>query len=411
MESLAAHYRLLLGLDESWKVSDVDLDVAAKRVSIELLFVGQQVCCPECGEACALKDHAPQRTWRHLDTMQFETRLTARVPRSECSACGVKTIQVPWADRHSRFTLLFEAFAIDVLQCSRSVSAGAALLGLGWDAVHGIMQRAVQRGLSTRELDELQTLGIDEKSFGRGQDYVSVMTDSEESRVLEVVPGRTEEAANELWKCLSAEQKQQIKAVSIDMWQAFENSVLAHAPQAKIVYDKFHIAKHLNEAVDQVRRAENKTLKQEGDERLVGSKYLWLTTPTHLNDARAERFAALQKQQLKTSRAWGLKDYFQWFWLEEDSGSGKAFFDHWYGWAIRSRLEPIKKVAKMLKGRLKNILTWFEHRITNATSEGFNSRIQNIKSNARGFQNFDNYRNRILFFCGKLSLKPKIPTH
>lgn len=411
MESLTAHYRLLLGLDDAWKVSDVNLDLEAKRVSIELLFVGNGVSCPECGEACSLKDHAPQRTWRHLDTMQFETLLTARVPRSECAKCGVKTIKVPWADKHSRFTLLFEAFAIDVLQSSRSVSSGAALLGLGWDAVHGIMKRAVVRGLSTRELDDLKTLGIDEKSFRRGQDYVSVMTDPKQSRVLEVVPGRTEEAANELWNCLSDAQKQQIKAVSIDMWQAFENSVKSNAPQAEVVYDKFHIAKYLNEAVDKVRRAENKELKQEGDERLMRSKYLWLTTPANLEGARAERFATLQKQQLKTTRAWGIKDYFQWFWLEEDKESGKAFFDHWYSGAIRSRLEPIKKVAKMLKGRINNILTWFKHRITNATSEGFNSRIQNIKSNARGFRNFDNYRTRILFFCGKLNLKPPTPTH
>lgn len=411
MTSLSAHYRLLLGLDESWSVSDVDLDVSGKRVSIELDFVGNSVDCAECGDVCPLKDHAPTRKWRHLDTMQFETILTARIPRSDCAKCGAKTIAVPWADKHSRFTLLFEAFVIDVLQCSSSVSAAATLLGLGWDAVHRIMQRAVERGLSTRELDEIQTLGIDEKSFGRGHDYVSVMTDSEQSRVLEVVPGRTEEAANELWNCLSDEQKQQIKAVSIDMWQAYENSVVSNAPQAEIVYDKFHIAKYLNEAVDQVRRAENKAMKQEGDKRLVGSKYLWLTNPEKLSEAREERFDELQKQTLKTSRAWGIKEFFGSFWLEETRESGEAFFDRWYSWAIRSRLSPIKKVAKMLKGRLKNILTWFEHPISNATSEGFNSRIQNLKSNARGFRNFNNYRTRILFFCGKLNLKPNRPTH
>lgn len=322
MTSLPEHYRLLLGLDDSWSVSDIDLDVSGKRVSLELEFVGSSVNCAECGDLCTLKDHAPIRKWRHLDTMQFETILTARIPRSDCTKCGVKNIAVPWAEKHSRFTLLFEAFVIDVLQCSSSVSAAATLLSLGWDAVHGIMQRAVERGLSTRELDEIQTLGIDEKSFGRGHDYVSVLTDSEHSRVLEVVPGRTEEAANELWNCLSDEQKQQIKAVSIDMWQAYENSVLTNAPAAEIVYDKFHIAKYLNEAVDQVRRAENKALKQAGDKRLVGSKYLWLTNPEKLTEASEERFDELQKQTLKTSRAWGIKEFFGLFWLERTKETG-----------------------------------------------------------------------------------------
>lgn len=410
MTSLNNHYRALLGLNDDWTVEDVDLTVAQKRVTIVLMFVGDLVRCPECDTECPLHDHADERQWRHLDTMQFETILTARVPRSSCRVCGVKTIVVPWAGKHSRFTLMFEAFAIDLLIAAGSVQAGRALLGLSWHAAHAIMERAVERGLAERDLDGLRYVGIDEKSFQKGQSYISVMTDQEGARVIDVTKGRTEESATTLWNTLTKEQRESIEAVSIDMWQAYENSVEANAPQAEIVFDKFHIAKHLNEAVDKVRRAEHNELKSKGDNSLTGLRQLLMYHPENLDEERSEQLSDFlgerKRRQLRTARAWCLKDYFRWFWEYPDATSAKEFFDEWYAWAIRSRLKPVKQVARMLKSRLQHILSWFRHPISNATAEGFNSRIQSIKSNARGFRNFENYRTRILFFCGRLKLKP-----
>ena len=406
MDALRFHYRQLLGLDDSWKVSSVDLSTEDKRVSIGLTFVGKSVCCPECSSSCSMKDHAPERQWRHLDTMQFETVLTARVPRSNCAKCGVKTISIPWAGKHSRFTVLFEAFVIEVLLAASSVSKAASLVRLGWDGVHDIMRRAVKRGLQRRDTDEVTQVGIDEKSFGRGHDYVSLMTDLSKSRVLEVVEGRDEESAGKLWESLSKTQREKIEAVAIDMWKAFENSVRQHAPRAEIVHDKFHIAKHLNDVVDKVRRQENKVLRKDGDDRLTGTKQLWLFASNNLQETRRQELDALKQQDLKTSRAWAIKEHFRWFWSYCYAGHANNFFKDWYAWASRSRLPPIIKVAKMIHSHLPNILTWFRHHITNATTEGFNSRIQAIKANARGFTNFQNYRTRILFFCGRLQLKP-----
>ena len=336
METLKSHYRLLLGLDKTWDVTSVDLNVVSKSVTIALEYRGRGGVCPECKAECGLKDHAPERTWRHLDTMQFETILKARIPRVNCSTCGVKTIAVPWGEKHSRFTLMFEAFAIEVLQCAGSVKAGALLLGLNWDAAHEIMKRAVERGLAKRDLDGIRYVGIDEKSFGKGQDYVSVMTDPKASRVIEVAEGRTEESAGILWNSMSDEQKKQIAAVSIDMWKAYENSVASHAPQAEIVFDRFHISKYLNEGVDKVRREEHRELMKQGDDRLKGMRYHFLFNPEKLDEERQEELNALQKQQLRTNRAWGIKDYFRWFWDEPDAIAGREFFDHWYNWAIRS---------------------------------------------------------------------------
>jgi transposase len=406
MSELTNHYRLLLGLDASWKVSDVSLSLEGKCVEIVVAHAGGRVVCPDCGESCSIADHAPERTWRHLDTMQFETRLRARVPRANCKACGVKTTAVPWADKHSRFTLMFEAWAIEVIRACGNVKSAAGLLGLDWDSVHRIMERAVERGLERRELESLQYLGMDEKSFRRGHNYISLLIDLTGSRVLEVVEGRTEESADGLWKTLSDEQRQRIAAVAVDMWPAFTNSIETGAEQADIVHDRFHISKHLNEAVDQVRRQEHKTLKNTGDQRLKGSKQLWLFNPENISDDRWLEFAVLKEQELKTSRAWAIKEQFRWLWEYRYAGNARKFFNRWYGWAARSRLKPIIKVAKMLKRHLDNILTYFRHRITNAMSEGFNSRIQSIKSQARGFRAFKNYRTRILFYCGKLDLLP-----
>ena len=178
MNDLNQHYRDLLGLDDSWSVDEVDLDLTGTQVVIHLSFAGSDLSCPECGEACPRADTAPQRTWRHLDTMQFSTEIRAAVPRCRCEKCGVKTIRVPWAGKHSRFTLMFEAFAIRVLQAAANVKRAAQLLGLSWDAAHRILEAAVERGLQRRDAEPVPNVGIDEKSFGRGHDYVSVMTTS-----------------------------------------------------------------------------------------------------------------------------------------------------------------------------------------------------------------------------------------
>jgi len=412
MENTTQHYRLLLGLDDSWDVVRVNLSLEEKRVEIFLEYVATGGTCPECDSDGPLADHAPERKWRHLDTMQFETILIAKTPRTQCSKCGVKTMTVPWAEKHSRFTLMFEAWAIEVIKACGNIKAAAGLLGLQWKAAHRITDRAVQRGIDRRETDSVENVGIDEKSFRRGHDYISLMTDIDGSRILEVSEGRDEAAANRLWESLSSNKKGEIKAVAVDMWQAYLNATQANAPQAAIVHDRFHISKYLNEAVDKVRRQEHKKIKKEKKESpLTGSKQLWLFNPENFSESQVLRFSDLKDLELKTSRAWAIKEHFRWFWSYKYTKNAEKFFRKWYGWATHSRLQPIIDVAKTFNNHLKNLLTYFRHRITNAKSEGFNSRIQSIKSNARGFRSFENYRTRILFYCGKLELLPEGITH
>ena len=404
---LQRHYAQLLGIGSPWEVKTVELKLEQKKVEIELGWQwGAAAKCPECGRECSIHDCAPERTWRHLDTMQFTTLIRARTPRANCPAHGVKTMSVPWAAPQGRFTLLFERFAVEVLLASATVSQACELLGIGWDTAQEIMRRAVERGLERRQLEDLKHLGMDEKSFKRGQSYITLLTDLDESRVLDVVEERTAEAADQLWDTLSSEQKQAVEAVAVDMWEPFIQTIQKQVPDADIVHDKFHVSKYLGEAVDKVRRQEHKELMAQGDQTLKGTRQLWLYNPQNFSPDQAEEFSALKDLQLKVARAWAAKELFSKFWEYQAEGWARRFFKDWFGWVSRSRLTPVVEVAQMLKRHLDNLLTYLKHHITNAVTEGPNSKIQSLKSAARGFRNFRNYRIRILFFCGKLNLYP-----
>jgi len=404
---VSEHYALLLGIHTPWDISSVDLRLEDHRVDVVIEFTGEEGTCPDCGVICPRYDVRPTRTWRHLDTMQFATYLHSETPRVKCSEHGVKSVAVPWAGKNSRFTLLFEAFAVQVLLSARSVEEARKLLGLNWHQVEAIKKRAVARGLSRREEEAVPYVGIDEKQFRRGHSYISNLVDLERVRVLEVVEGRTEESALALLETgLSETQREQVDGAALDMWPAYTKAVKASLPEAAIVHDRFHISKHLNEAVDQVRRRENRQLIKQGDNRLKGSRYLWLVNQENLDERFQEAFAVLKQSDLKVSRAWAIKELFRDFWDYSTKGWARRHFNKWYSWAIRSRLDPIKKMARMLKRHLENLLNYFEHPITNAASEGINSRIQTVKSNARGFRSFQGYRTSVLFYCGGLDMQP-----
>jgi transposase len=411
-ETSKEFFESVLGLGPDWSVAEVTVNEAGDRVSLDLsLRSGARVACPECGRLCAIYDRGSEREWRHLDTMQLKTVLRARVPRADCPEHGPQTIRVPWADPMTRFTLAFEAHAIDVLENARSTAQACELLKIGWATADRIMARGVARGLERRELEGLSHVGIDEKSFLKGHRYITALNDLDRGRVLEVVEGRTEEDAIALWGKIPETSRAAVKAVAMDMWQAFENAARRMVPGAEIVHDKFHIAKHLNEGVNRVRAEEHRRLLREGDDRLKGTRWLWLRAEDNLTDSQYESFRDIKDAALKTSKAWFIKEAFRYFWVgPRTSAEAEEYFREWYRHTIYSKIEPMKKVARMLRERLGNVVTWWRHPITNAVSEGLNSRIQSIKSAARGFHSFASYRIRILFFCGKLDLKPRL-TH
>lgn len=399
-------YEQILGLREPWEVLTVDLDMANLEVRVRLGYKkGTLWVCPESQEKLPGYDHV-ERSWQHLDTCGFKTILSCSVPRIKGPDGKVSQVSLPWAEKGSRFTILFECFAIAVLEAAKSIGAASQLTGLSWDQLQRVMERAVERGRLHRDLSEVKRLGLDEKSFTKGQHYISVLCDVDGGRVLEVVEGRDQEAAELLIETLPEEILNQVEAVCIDMSAAFDAAVRNSLPGAAIVNDRFHISQHLNDAVAKVHREENVRLQKLGDDRLKGTQRLFGYDPDHFNDDQALRFEELRDCELKTSRAWSIKEMFRHFWDYTYEGSARKFFKKWFGWATRSQLKPMVKVAKMIKKHFENIITYLRHRITNAVAEGLNSKIQSIKASARGFRSVENYRTRILFFCGKLDLYP-----
>ena len=276
----------------------------------------------------------------------------------------------------------------------------AEQLGLSWDEIHGIMERAVKRGLARRQAEPVRHLGVDEKAFRKGHKYMTVVNDLERGRVLYVAEDRKQESLDGFWGTLTEGQRNGIEAVAMDMWDPYVNSVRAHVAEAdeKIVFDKFHVAQHLGK--------ENKSLRAAGDDRLKGTRYDWLRNPASMDPDDRLAFAALRQSELKTARAWALKETAMNLYTYVYEGPARKHFEWWYGWAVRSRLAPIKEVAGMLKRRFSNIVTYLKHRITNATSESINAKIQWVKYTARGFRNKQNFINAIYFHCGGLDLAP-----
>ena len=404
MQKLTEHYQQLLGFPAIWEVDNVNLSVSGLKIEVHLRFVGDEVICPQCGVRGKAYDKAPEQRWRHLDTMQFETTIIARSPRCRCETCGVKTITVPWAAPHSRFTLLFEGFAVALLQHCASVQAASNILKLDWHAVNQIMKRAVKRGLLRREPDNVVHVGIDEKSFRSGHKYITILNDLDKGRVLDVIENRTLTATRKLLGTLSKPQRKAVKSVSLDMWQAFATAVHKLLPTADIVHDRFHISQYLNDAVNKVRNQESHELKKDGDTSLVGSKYTWLRNPENMTKSQKTRFNELMACEFKTGVAWVLKNIFRDFWNSSSELRGELFFTYWCELVDKTKLKPLIKVKDMMERHKGNILNYFKHQVSNAMSEGINSKIQLLKASARGFRGFESYRTRILFYCGKLDM-------
>ncbi len=404
-------YRHLLGLEAPWKVERVELSVTDGQVDVWVEHPGRtRFACPDCDRPLSVYDHADERVWRHLDSCAFLTFLHASPPRVACPEHGVRQVRVPWAEPHSRFTALFERLAIDVL-ASCNVAAAAGLLRISWDQAWHLMDRAVSRGLAAKPHSVPAHLGVDEKAAGKGHDYITVVSDLDAATVEYIADERRQASLDSYFEKFTPEQLDGIKAVAMDMWEPFATSVRTHLADAddKIVFDRYHLMSYLNKAVDTVRKQENRALFTAGDKSLTGSKYLWLYSAENLPARPQDRFTALRAGDLKTARAWAIKESLRHFWSYKRRGWGAKHFARWYFWATHSRLKPIIDAAKTLKRHQAGLLSYFTHPITNAGAEGLNSRIQAIRVSARGYRNRENFKTAIYFHLGGLQLYPATP--
>jgi len=397
-------FEAALGLTEPWRVEEIKMDLGSGTVEVIIECKAGTMWAEE-GERLHIHSWE-EREWRHLDTMQLATRLRAKVPRVKYADGSTQMVKVPWAGERSRWTLAFEALAVTVLRNARSATQAAEFLSLDWSSVQTIMKRAVERGLLRRSLEGIKHVSLDEKSFGKGQDYISVMSEPGGKRVLEVVAGRRQADAEKLLETLPEDQRARIEAVAMDMSAAYEAATRKILPKSEVVFDRFHISALMGKAVDEVRRKEHRRLMESGDDTLKNSKYLWLFHPDNLKDEHLLRFEELAELNLLTVEAYYHRLMLLEFWEQPDEKHALEYFEKWFTSAANCTLEPVARTARTLKEKLFGLLSWFKHRITNASAEALNGRIQAIKANARGFRSFENYRTTILFHLGKLDLMP-----
>lgn len=400
-------YATILGILPPWSVVDVELDLEGDEVRVMLAFeAGVAAPCPRCGRACDRYD-LRQRRWRHLDTCQLKTILVAEVPRVECPEHGVHQVTVPWAEPNCGFTAMFESLVIDWLK-ETSIQAVRRKMRMSWGQAHGIQRRAVLRGLARRGSAAAAHIGVDETSFQRRHEYVTTVVDRTEPRVLHVADDRKEESLESYYRTLTPEELAGIEDVTMDMWPPYIRVTKRRVPGAgrKIAFDKFHVAQHLGEAVDDVRKQEHRELALEGESPLKGTKYLWLRNPLGMSRESTREFAPLRDSSLRTARAWALKETAMDLWHYVHRGWAKRQWKRWISWALRSRLEPVKEVGRMVKNHLWGILNAVVLNVTNAMAESVNSKIQWIKRTACGYRNRESFRLAIYFHLGGLDLYP-----
>ena len=392
-------FTMALGLSDPWKVVDIQFSKEAGRLDLRIDFSrGARFSCPSCeGAACEVHD-TKERTWRHLNFFQYETYLHARVPRVDCGTCGIKQVEVPWARPGSGFTLLFEML---VLQLSRemSVAAVADLVSEHSNRIWRTLSHYVEQARQKVDLSRFHVLGLDEFSARKGHVFMTSFSDLEASRVVYVGESRRKEVVGDFIKDLRERGADpgQIELVCCDMWDPYLNGLGNHIPHARIVFDRFHIMKLMNKAVEKVRWAEQKANKE-----LKKTRYLWLKNPKNLTDQQAERLEELKLLDLKTARAYHIKLALARFWELKDPSTAAEYLKHWYFWATHSRLEPVVEVAKAIRRYWNGVVSFTLSRITNGVVEGLNSKIKTAMKRAYGFKQVAYLSTIVYLVAGKL---------
>lgn len=398
----------VLGLGHEWLATEVIEDAERKELRVRVeRRAGAALRCPECGRSCRRYD-TREREWRNLDAWGYKTFFVCGVPRVDCPEHGVATLPVPWAEGRSRYTAAFEMEVVGWLR-EASIRAVATRMRMSWNAVSGIMERAVRRGLARRRVEPVRRLSVDETSFKRRHRYVTVVSDPDTGRVLHVAEGRSRESLESFYRRMGKERLAAVQSVSMDMWRPYVAATRAWVPEAerKTAFDRFHVAKHLGDAVDKVRRAEHRELLAQGNAVLARTRYKWLAGRAKMTHAEKLAFAALRKSVDRTARAWAVKEAASKLWGYRSRGWAETAWLHWLQWASRTGLAPVVKVAQMVRAHLWGIVNAVVLRATNGPAEGINSRIQMVKARSRGFRNHDRFAAAILFHLGGLDLRPR----
>ena len=399
-----------LGLEEPWYIQGAEFREKEREVHI---FVGVRdeavFTCPRCGSATNRHGYEKkERVWRHGDCMFYPSYIHCRRPRIHCPNCGVIQINAPFERKNSRFTLLFEGYAMLIL-ADMPRAKGAKVLRCNEKALASILNYWVDAAVESRQLDDVTSLAIDETSFRRGHSYVTVVIDSVQRRVVDVEEGRDKRTIAAFAEKLELKggDIEGICVVTSDMSKTYLPAIAANFPKAVSVIDKFHVKKALLDALDEVRKAEQR--KTSSKQELFRGRRLFMVPKHKLTASQSDKLESLSKSYPQTGRAYRIVAALDDFYACQNIEDAKAAFASLYSWMRRCRLSPMKETANTLKHHKDKVLAYFVHRVTNAIGAGINSMIQAANRKARGFNTYRGFASMIYLIAGKLQLAVPSP--
>jgi len=366
--------------------------------------------CPTCGRRCKIKRIlTEERTWRDVCVCGWTVRLSYRPKEIECPAHGRVQEEIPWACKHGRITYRLEYLVLLYAQLMTQ-KAAARLLRMPNSTFSDLLHRSIDRLRDGHRIRDLTAIGIDEVSYRKGHKYVTVVYDLNRSRVVWVGPGKARSTIDEFFnENLSAYQKNRIEWACCDMSETFIGAITEHCPNAKLVLDRFHVAKALSEAMDEVRKQEWRNATGAERKALKGIRWILFKHPSNRTPEDKSILAALRTSNRRIHRASVLKDEFDLFWDYKAEWAARRFLKSWCTTALKSRLEPIRKFVATLRKHTERIITFIPSRLTNATAEGLNRIIRMVKNRASGFRKVQAFIDLIYLTIGDVDIPSKIP--
>jgi transposase len=402
-----------LGISKPWSITKLSFDSQAKKLDITVDFERGstfEYTDHESGEKGYYKAYdTVEKTWRHLNFFEHECYLHARVPRVKPARGGIKIVLPAWSGCVDGFTLLFEALVMKMCT-NMPIHQVSKILKTHDRKLWHVLECYVFKALCIADYSTVNAVGVDETSLRRGHNYISLFVDLNMKRTIFVSEGKDHSTVSNFVSHLefSGGKKENIKDVSCDMSAAFIKGVTEELPEAQITFDKFHVMKIINGAVDSVRRSEAKD-----NPLLKGSRYALIKNNQNLTVNQREKLVSLSQLNLKSIRALHIRENFQEIYNAKTFEDFKTLLKQWYFWATHSRLEPMIKAAKTVKRHWDGILRWKESQINNGILEGLNSIVQAAKRKARGYK-FEHFKVIAYLLTGNLKLhliNPFLPTH
>lgn len=404
MENSNKIFEMALGLPSPWFIKDltinVDPDKSQGQIDIYIDFERGTRFKDKSGDGLKVHDTVV-KTWQHLNFFQHICYLHARIPRLVTNEGKVVTLEeVPWARPGSKFTLLFEAFSMLLIESEMPVSKAADIMGVYPQRLWDVFGYWIKLAHANDPQKGVTKIGVDETSTKKGHNYVTVAVDMDSRRVIFATPGKDAECIKALKSHLEGKgvPNEQVKQASIDMSPAYISGIMENFPKAEVTFDRFHVVKVINEAMDTVRKLESREFDM-----LKGHKYTFLKNDGKLTrEQKGERYGLLMLYPT-IANAFRLKEMFNELWAFKDIEEAGGFLAYWCDLVEESGIEPFRKAARTILAHWSGIVNFAKSRLTNGILEGINSKIQLAKKRARGYRNIDNFINMIYFIAGKLN--------